>query len=136
MRAGDETRKTALRGVIAGIRLARVEKQAELADDDVLAIIRKEIKSHRESIADARKASRGDLAAQSEAQIAAIESFLPKQLSREEVVARARSSIAETGASGPADMGKVMKVLQPELKGLADGKLVSDVVKELLTSGR
>jgi uncharacterized protein YqeY len=136
MRASDETRKTALRSVIAGIKLAKVEKQAELTDDDVQAVIRKEIKSHRESIADAQKASRADLATQSEAIIAILESFLPKQFSRDEIVAQAQAVIAEVGASGPVDMGKVMKVLQPKLKGLADGKLVSDVVKELLTAGR
>lgn len=136
MRASDETRKTALRGVIAGIKLAKVEKQAELTDDDVQAVIRKEIKSHRESIADAQKASRADLAAQSEAIIAILESFLPKQFSRDEIIAQAQAVIAEVGASSPVDMGKVMKVLQPKLKGLADGKLVSDVVKELLTAGR
>ena len=136
MRASDETRKTALRSVIAGIKLAKVEKQAELTDDEVQAVIRKEIKSHRESIADAQKASRADLVAQSEAIIAILESFLPKQFSRDEIVAQAQAVIAEAGASGPVDMGKVMKVLQPKLKGLADGKLVSDVVKELLTAGR
>ncbi len=136
MRASDETRKTALRSVIAGIKLAKVEKQAELTDDDVQAVIRKEIKSHRESIADAQKASRADLAAQSEAIIAILESFLPKQFSRDEIIAQAQAVIAEVGASSPVDMGKVMKVLQPKLKGLADGKLVSDVVKELLTAGR
>ncbi|MBM4422883.1 MAG: GatB/YqeY domain-containing protein [Chloroflexi bacterium] len=136
MRASDDTRKTALRSVIAGIKLVRVEKQAELTDDDVQAVIRKEIKSQRESIADAQKASRADLVSQSESLIAVLESFLPKQMTRDDVAAEARAAIAETGAAGPADMGKVMKVLQPKLKGLADGKLVSDVVKELLASAK
>lgn len=133
IRAGDETRKTALRAVIAGIKLAVVERRNEpFTDEDVLAVVRREIKSQRESIADAQKANRADLVQDSEALIAVLESYLPKQLSREEVLAQARAAIAEVGAAGPADMGKVMKVLQPRLKGLADGKLVSDMVKELL----
>ena len=133
IKAGDETRKTALRDVIAGIKLAVVERRNEpFTDEDVLAVVRREIKSQRESIADAQKANRADLVQDSEALIAVLESYLPKQLSREEVLAQARAAIAEVGAAGPADMGKVMKVLQLRVKGLADGKLVSDVVKELL----
>jgi uncharacterized protein YqeY len=133
MRAGDDTRKTALRGVIAAIKLAAVEQRGtELTDDDVQNLVRKEIKAQREAIADAQKASRGDLIARSEALIAVLETFLPKQFSRDEISAQARAVIAEVGAGGPADMGKVMKVLQPKLKGLADSRLVGDVVKELL----
>ena len=132
LRSGDETRKTALRLVIAGIKNAKVEKQAELTDEDVQNIVSKEVKSQREAIADAQKAVRPDLVAQAENLIAAMETFLPKQLSRAEIAAHAQAVMAETGANGPADMGKVMKALQPKLKGLADGKLISDVVKELL----
>src|SRR5574341_308685 len=133
LRAGDEVRKIALRGVLAGIKLAQVEKQAHLTDEEAQGIIRKEIKSQREAIADAQKASRPDLVAQGEAMIGVLESFLPKQLSRDEVLKHAKAVISEVGATGSADMGKVMKALQPRLKGLADGKLVSDVVKELLS---
>lgn len=133
MRAGDETRKTALRSIVAGIKLAQVEKRGtELEDSDVLGIIQKEIKSQRESIADAQKASRADLVAQAEALIVIYESFLPKQLSRDEVIVHVQSAIAEVNASNPGDMGKVMKVIQPKLKGQADSKLISEVVKELL----
>jgi uncharacterized protein YqeY len=132
MRAGDAPRKTALRSIIAGIKLAKVEKQAELTDEDVVSIIRKEIKSQREAIVDAQKASRSDLIGESEALIAIYESYVPQQLSREQVAEHVKAAIAEVGASGPADMGKVMKVIQPKLKGLADGKTISDVVKELL----
>jgi hypothetical protein len=134
MRANDDTRKIALRSVIAGIKLAKVEKQAELTDEDVLAVVGKEIKSQREAIADAEKAARADLIAQAQALIAVLEAYLPKQLSREEVAARAKAVIAATNAAGPADMGKVMKVLQPQLKGLADGKVISEVVRELLAA--
>ena len=132
LRSGDETRKTALRLMIAGIKNAKVEKQAELTDEDVQNIVSKEVKSQREAIADAQKAVRPDLVAQAENLIAAMETFLPRQLSRAEIAAHVQAVMAETGANSPADMGKVMKALQPKLKGLADGKLISDVVKELL----
>lgn len=134
MRAQDETRKIALRSILAGIKLARVEKQAELTDEEILTIIRKEIKVQREAIADAEKASRPDLIEKSEALITIYDSYLPQQLSREQVAEQVKTAIEETGAAGPGDMGKVMKVIQPKLKGLADGKLVSDVVKELLAA--
>lgn len=133
LRAGDETRKTAVRSVLAGIKLAQVEKQSRLSDEDVQGVIRKEVKSQREAMADAQKASRPDLVAEAEAMIGVLESFLPEQISRDQVLAQARQAIVEVGASGPADLGKVMKVLQPRLKGLADGKLVSEAVKELLS---
>ena len=133
MRAGDETRKIAIRSIVAGIKLAEVEQRGTpLEDNDVLGIIQKEIKSQRESIADAQKASRPDLIPQAEALIAIYESFLPKQLTRDEVIAHIKSAIAEVNATTPGDMGKVMKVIQPKLKGQADSKLISEVVKELL----
>jgi len=133
MRAGDETRKTALRSIVAGIKLAEVEQRGTpLEDSTVLGVIQKEIKSQRESIADAQKASRADLITRAEALIAVFESFLPKQLSRDEVIVRVRAAIAEAGAANPGDMGKVMKIIQPKLKGQADSKLISEVVKELL----
>ena len=133
MKANDDTRKIALRSVIAGIKLAQVEQRGtEITDTDVLTIIQKEIKSQRESIADAQKASRPDLIPQCEALIAVLESFLPKQLSREDVIAHVKAAIIESGASGASDMGKVMKIIQPKLKGQADNKMISEVVKELL----
>lgn len=135
MRANDEKRKSAIRLITAGIKLLQVEKRgSEIEDADVLGIIQKEIKSQRESIADAQKASRPDLIAEAEALIAIFESFLPKQLTRDEVAAHVQAAIAEVGASGPSDMGKVMKIIQPKLKGQAESKLISDVVKELLAA--
>jgi uncharacterized protein len=134
MRANDAVRKTAIRSIIAGLKLLKVEKQAELTDEDVLAVIRKEIKSQHEAIADAQKASRPDLVQEAEVLIAIYETYVPQLMTREQVALHANAAIAETGASSPADMGKVMKVLQPKLKGQADGKVISDVVKELLAS--
>ena len=133
MKANDDTRKIALRSVVAGIKLLQVEQRGtEITDNDVLTIVQKEIKSQRESIADAQKASRNDLIAQSESLISVLESFLPKQLSREDVIIHVKAAIVESGASGAGDMGKVMKIIQPKLKGQADNKIISEVVKELL----
>lgn len=134
MRAGDDVRKTTLRNIIAGIKNAKVEKMADLTDEDVQAVVRKEIKAQREAIADAEKANRADLVSEAEAQIKILEEFTPKQLSRAEVVAAAQAVMAEVGATGPGDMGKVMKVLQPKIKDVADGKMISEVVKELLAA--
>lgn len=132
LRANAETRKTTLRGVIAGIKNARVDKQADLTDEEVQGIVRKEIKAQREVIVDAQKAARPDLIAEAESKIQILEEFIPKQLSRADIAEQVKAIMAEVGASGPADMGKVMKVVQPRLKDLADGKTISDVVKELL----
>jgi uncharacterized protein YqeY len=134
MRANNEVRKTTIRGIIAGIKLARVDKQAELTDEEIQAIVRKEIKAQREAILDAHKAARPDLIAEGEAKIRILEEFIPKQLSRAEVSEQVRAIIADVGASGPADMGKVMKVAQPKLRDLVEGKVISDVVKELLAA--
>jgi hypothetical protein len=132
LRANAEIRKTTLRGVIAGIKNARVDKQADLTDEEVQGIVRKEIKAQREVIVDAQKAARPDLIAEAESKIQILEEFIPKQLSRADIAEQVKAIMAEVGASGPADMGKVMKVVQPRLKDLADGKTISDVVKELL----
>lgn len=134
MRANSDVRKTAIRGIIAGIKNAKVDKQAELTDEDVLGIVRKEIKAQREAISDAEKASRADLVAESEAKIKVLEEFVPKQLGRAEVIERVRAIVTQVGAAGPGDMGKVMKVAQPQLRDIADGKMISDVVKEVLAS--
>ncbi len=133
MRANDDLRKTSLRGIIAGIKLGRVDKQADLTDEEVQAVVRKEIKAQREAIADAQKAGRADLVTEAESRIKVFEEFIPKMLGRAEIVQQAQAVMAEVGETSPADMGKVMKVLQPKLKDQADGKLISEVVNELLT---
>ncbi len=92
----------------------------------------KQAKQRRESIIDAEKAKRSDLMAQEQAELDIIESYLPQQMTEKEVRAAAIDVIAETGASGLQDMGLVMQQLMPALKGQADGRLVSQIVRELL----
>jgi len=135
LKSNDETRKGTLRLLLAALKQAEIDKRpaGALDEGEVLAVIQKEAKSRRESIADAQKANRADLVAMNETELHVIESYLPKQLTREELVELARAAIAETGAGGPQQLGAVMKLLIPRTKGRADGKLVSDVVRELLS---
>ncbi|TAK10797.1 MAG: GatB/YqeY domain-containing protein [Anaerolineae bacterium] len=132
MRASDDGRKIPLRLVISAIQLAQVEKGSELDDTEVMGIIQKEVKARRESIADAEKAKRDDLVEAAQAEMVVLESFLPKGLTVEELEAIVRAAIAEAGATSPADMGAVMKLLVPKTKGRADGGQVSALVRQLL----
>jgi uncharacterized protein YqeY len=137
MRQQDEQRKRAIRSVIAAIKLAETEldssgKRVSLGDDDILAVIAKQAKQRRESIVEFERGGREDLVAEEEADLAILEAYLPQQLTPEEIEAEARQIIAEVEATGPADMGKVMKPLMARLKGRADGKLANQIVRELL----
>jgi uncharacterized protein YqeY len=155
LKSGDETRRNTLRLVLAGIKQAEVDKRAVVAkqkskggelaeaqlaelekvgveDSEVIAVLQKEAKARRESIADAQKANRTDLIAANEAELKIIEGYLPQALTREELVELTRAAIAEAGATDIKHLGAVMKLLTPRTKGRADGKLVNDVVRELL----
>lgn len=132
MRASDDGRKVPLRLVMAAIQLAEVEKGGPLDDGEVMSLFQKEVKARRESIADAERANRPDLVTAAQAEMVVLEEFLPKGLTTEELEALVRAAIAESGASGPNDMGAVMKILVPQTKGRADGGQVSALVKQLL----
>jgi uncharacterized protein YqeY len=144
MRQGDARRRDTLRSVITAINnteIARVNIKDEsatrqgLAENDVLDVIAKQAKQRRESIAEYEKAKRDDLVRQESEELAIIERYLPQQMSRDEVVAEVRAVIADTGAAGPADKAKVMPAAIARTKGRADGRLVNDIVTELLSSG-
>ncbi len=132
MRAKDDLRKRTLRMALAAIQLAEVEKRGALDEVGVAGILRKEIKSREETIVDARRAERPDLVAASEAEIGVLQGYLPQAMDPIELERLARQAITEVGASGPQDLGKVMKVLVPRLEGRASGKTVSDLVRDLL----
>ena len=132
MRAGDDLRKSTLRMALSAIRLAEVEKGEALDDNAVLSILQKEIKSHQESIEDAQHANRPDLVGPAMERIQLLESYLPQQFTSEELEGLARQVIDEVGASGPRDMGRVMKVLIARLEGRASGDQASLVVRKLL----
>lgn len=137
MRQRDEARKRTIRSVIAALKEAETELDASgqrksLGDDDILALISKQAKQRLESISEFRRGGREDLVAQEEIDLAILRTYLPQQLSPEEIEREARQLIAEVGASGPRDIGKVMKPLMARFKGRADGKLVNQIVRELL----
>lgn len=132
MRAGDVERREALRMLRAAILNEEIERQHTLSDSEVLAVIERLIKRHQDSIEQFRQGNRPDLVAREEAQMAAIRAYLPERLTREEIEARVRAAIAETGARGRGDVGKVMQRLAPELRGRADLKEVNRVVQDLL----
>lgn len=133
---GEKARVSALRLVRAGVKNAEIAKgvaeRASLDDAGVIDIISREVKQHRESIAEFIKGNRQDLVDKEEAELAALLEYLPRQISREEISEAARKVIEQVEARGPGDKGKVMSQLMPQLKGKADGREVSDVVAELL----
>lgn len=132
MRQRDERRLAALRLTIAALHNAEIAAGGELDEADAMAVMATQAKRRRESIEEFRKAGREDLVEKEEAELAFLAPYLPQQLSREEIVQAARQVAEETGASGPRDIGKVMPVLMERLRGRADGRQVSEVVRELL----
>jgi len=133
LRARDERRKAVIRMCLAAIQLAEVEQGGELDEASLIAVLQKEARRRRETIEELRGADRPDRLADEEAELAILESYLPRMLTREEIAAEARAVIAQVGASSPRDMGAVMRVLMPQMKGRADGRLVNEVVRELLS---
>ncbi len=135
MRARDALRRDTIRMVEAAIKNAEIDKRgSELAEADVLAILQRQVKQRRESIDQFRQGGREDLAEKEQQEITVIEQYLPAQLSRDEIEARAQAVIDQVGASGPGDRGKVMGMLMRELRGEADGAVVNAVVSDLLGS--
>ena len=133
MRMHDEDGKRVYRMVLSSVKFAEKTAGKELDDSEVVQILQKELKIRKESLQEAQKAGRAEAAEEAEKDIAAIEPLLPKQLSPDEVKAIVQEAISETGSSSPADMGKVMKIVMPKLKGLAANDLISKTVKELLS---
>ncbi len=132
MKSGDSQRKDALRLIMAAIKQVEVDSRTQLSEEQTYGVLATEAKKRRDSLSEMRQAGRNDLADQEQMELTLIESYLPQQLSREEVEAEVRKAIEETGAKTPKDLGSVMKVLMPRVKGRADGKLVNEVVKALL----
>lgn len=133
MRAKDTQRREVLRLLLAALKQVEVDQQKELSAEETQGVLMSEAKKRRETIEEAKSAGRSEMAAQEEYELAVIEAYLPRQLDRDEIEALARETIEEVGATTPKDMGNVMRVLMPRLKGRADGKLVNTVVRELLS---
>ncbi len=134
MRDGDKVKRSVIRLVLAAIKNAEIAKQTALEDSDVLGIITKEVRQHQESIDAFKAGKRQDLIDQEEAELKILQEYLPKQMTRDEVIAEARKIIAEVGAQGPGDKGRVMPKIIAQLKGKADGREINAIVTELLQS--
>jgi uncharacterized protein YqeY len=132
MRAHDQRRTLTLRMAMAAIQNRRIELRRDLSDEDVAEVLTKQAKQRRESLEIFRDAGRESMAQNEEAELAVIEEFLPEQLPADELERIVRDAIAETGASSPADMGRVMGRVAPATKGRADGRAVSELVRRLL----
>ena len=132
MRAKDEVRLSTIRLVRSAVRNKEIDLKREMEDQEVIETISSLVKQRRESIRMFAEAGRDDLVLKEERELEILLAFLPQQLSREEVTDLVVRAIAESGAQGARDMGKVMKALMPHTAGRADGKLVSEVVKEKL----
>lgn len=132
MRARDNERRDAIRYVLSAVKNAEIDKRAELTPDEEVKLIRSQVKQRQDSIEQFRSGGREDLAAKEESQVAILEKYLPQQMSDEELWEFVKQGIAETGAEGPKDMGKVMGALNPRTGGRVDGKRLSSAVRDAL----
>jgi uncharacterized protein YqeY len=132
MKAKDDLKLSVIRMVRSSVKNREIDLKRELDDQGVTEIIAGVVKQRKESIRMFKEAGRDDLVAKEEKELALLLEFLPKQLDRGEIEALVAKAIAECGAQGAGDLGKVMKVLKPLVAGVADGKLVNDIVREKL----
>jgi uncharacterized protein YqeY len=133
MKSGDAVKRSILRIVMSSVHNAEIARQGALEDADILGVIAKEVRQHQESIEAFKQGNRPDLVAKEEAELAVLQSYMPEQMTRDEIVEAARRVIAEVGAQGPGDKGRVMQRIMAELKGRADGREINAVVTELLS---
>ncbi len=132
LKSGAKDKVSTLRMLNAALKNKQIDKRRPLTEEEVIETTRSLIKQRRDSIEQFAKGGRQDLVDKETAEIAVLEVYLPQQLSREELEAMVRNTIAQTGAQGAKDMGKVMKALVPVVAGRADGKLISELVKNAL----
>lgn len=132
LKQSDKLKISALRLVKATIKNKQIEKQADLTDDDIVSLLSTLIKQRKESIDLFSKGNRWDLVEKEKQELEILQSYMPEELSNEELDSLIRQAIADTNVSDVKEIGKVMKILMPRIKGRADGKVVSQKVKEIL----
>lgn len=133
LKARDNLRVSALRFLLAAAHNRKIEKQAELTDEDILAVIRQQVKQHKESIAAYQQGKRDDLVGKEQSELDILNTYLPRQMGDEELEKIVKNAIAETGATGPTDFGKAMGAVMGKVKGKADGNQVAVMVKNQLS---
>ena len=134
MKNKEKIRKSTITMIRAAVLQVEKDQKVELGDEDIIEIIAKQLKQRRDSLTEFEKAQRDDLIQQALTEIEVIESYLPTQLTVDQIRVIVTETIQETGAVDAKDMGKIMSVLMPKVKGRADGKLVNQVVRESLIS--
>jgi uncharacterized protein len=133
MKSGDKVRLSTLRLLMAAIKNRQIDKGGALDDAEALDVVRLATKQRREAITLARQYAREDIAQQEERELAILETYLPEQLNTEDLIQRIDAVIQEIGATSDKDLGRVMRVLMPAVKGRADGNTVNRLVRERLT---
>ncbi len=133
MRSGETVRRDTIRLLTAALKQREVDERKTLSDADVLAVIEKMIKQRRDSISQFEQGGRQDLADREKQELTLLQTYMPQAMAEDELAAAIAAAVTETGAAGPADMGKVMAVLKPKLAGRADMGKVSAAVKAQLT---
>jgi uncharacterized protein YqeY len=132
MRQGDALRRTTIRFVLSAIHNDEIAKQTDLDEAGVIQVLTKQAQQRRDSIESFKDADRPDLIDKEQSELDIIAAYLPEQMSEDEVKALVQQALTDSGATGPQDMGKVMKELMPKTRGKADGKMVSSLVNEAL----
>lgn len=132
LKSGAKDKVSTLRMLNAALKNKQIDKRRPLTEEEVIETVRSLIKQRKDSIEQFSKGGRQDLVDKETAEVAVLETYLPQQLAREELEVMVRDAISQTGAQGARDMGKVMKALIPMVGGRADGKLVSELVKNAL----
>lgn len=130
----EELKVGALRFLLSAIKNTQIEKQRELTDEDVLSVIQKQVKQHQESIEGFTKGGRTEMAEKEKQELEILQSYLPEQMSKEEIEAVVEEAVKKTGATQISQMGQVMAELTSQLKGRADMSQVSHLVREKLSS--
>ena len=134
MKSKDKETLSVLRMVKGAIQLEEINKKQELNDEDVITVLSKQIKTRKESITEFEKAGRTDLVEQTSKEVEILSKYMPEQLSEEELNKIIEEAFVEVNPTAQSDMGKIMKVVTPKVKGKADMGLVSKIIKEKLSS--
>ncbi|MFQ5735938.1 MAG: GatB/YqeY domain-containing protein [Thermodesulfobacteriota bacterium] len=134
LKAGEKLRLSTLRMLLSAVKYKEVDLKRPLTDEETLQVVATLIRQRQDSVEQFRKGNRVELAQKEEAEIEVLRGYMPPQLSVGELREIVTKAVAQTGASGPRDMGKLMKAVMPHVKGKADGKAVSDMVREVLGS--
>ena len=134
MRAGDTVRRDTIRLLISSLNNVRIDHKGELDEEAEFRVVTKEVKQRRDSITEYGKAERKDLVDREQAELDILVSYLPAQMTADEIRALVFAAIARTGATGPGDLGRLMKDAVPAAKGRADGAVINSVAREILMS--